>query len=86
MKTLFLALVARFVSMKLSSLQSGERDIFEAARSNDVARVKQLNAVHDKPAADSFTLLILAAYNGSTKAVGVYSPTIMQTSTRAAGW
>jgi hypothetical protein len=32
--------------MKLSGLQSGEWDIFEAARSNDVARVKQLNAVH----------------------------------------
>ncbi|MGA3185851.1 MAG: ankyrin repeat domain-containing protein [Bryobacteraceae bacterium] len=68
MKTIFLALIPLFL------LHAADRDIFDAARADDAARVKQLIADHvdiDKPGANGFTPLILAAYNGSPEVVAV---------------
>jgi ankyrin repeat protein len=74
MKTFFLVLITVFLLMKLPAVQAGDPDIFDAARANDAARVKQLIADHiniDKPGVDGFTPLILAAYSGSPEVVGV---------------
>ena len=74
MKTISLTIITLLLSMKLPAAQAGDRDIFDAARANDAVRVKQLVAEHvniDKPGADGFTPLILAAYSGSPEVVEV---------------
>jgi ankyrin repeat protein len=57
-----------FGLLNLPAVQAGEKDIFEAAKSNNVSEAKQWILDHtdiSKPCPDGFTPLILAAYNGN---------------------
>ncbi|MDQ1474682.1 MAG: uncharacterized protein QOJ99_6162 [Bryobacterales bacterium] len=72
MKVLFITLAILFALLRLPVLQAGEKDVFEATRTNSVAEAKQLILDHtdiSKPGPDGFTPLILAAYNGNAEMV-----------------
>jgi ankyrin repeat protein len=56
------------------AVRAADKDIFEAARTNNAAEAKQLILDHtdiSKPGPDGFTPLILAAYNGNVEMVGL---------------